>query len=555
MPVLLACGFTPLHLQNYLAAFLQKSHPERKVKIEVGLFGDLPGTVEKFVSEGTGVCALAIEWSDLDPRLGYRQTGGWGQRVVPGILENVQARLAQLEGLIGRLASSAKLVVSLPTLDLPPAFHTTSWQASEAEIAFVQMAYAFAGRVVAHPSVSVVNPQRLAVSSPAPGRYDFRADLNTGFPYTQAHAVALGAAFAELITTSTPKKGLITDLDDTFWHGLVGEIGAAEVSWDLGSHSQVHGLYQQTLRALAEQGVLVAIASKNSPAVVEEALKRSDLVMDRDKIFPVEVHWEPKSGSVTRILKTWNIGADSVVFVDDSPMELAEVQAAHPGIECLQFSAADYPSSLALLQRLRDLFGKPRLSEEDSYRLQSIRQGAAFAEQSQAGSNSDLLASAGAVLTLDFAVDATDKRSLELVNKTNQFNLNGRRYSEIEWAESLGQPGSFLAAVSYEDKFGPLGKIGVVKGRMEAGVAVVDTWVLSCRAFSRQIEYQTLAQLFAQKEAEQIRFEYASTPKNQPVSDFLASVAGEAPGEKTVLTKQRFEDACPKMFHEVRVNL
>ncbi len=102
-----------------------------------------------------------------------------------------------------------------------------------------------------------------------------------------------------------------------------------------------------------------------------------------DKIFPVEIHWEPKSGSVARILKAWNIGADSVVFVDDSPMELAEVQAAHPDVECLLFPKSDYQAGFAFLQKLRDLFGKPRLSEEDSFRLESIRQGQQFQEAAE----------------------------------------------------------------------------------------------------------------------------------------------------------------------------
>src|SRR5882757_8371259 len=84
-PVLLACGFTPLHLANYLAAHLQTAVPRRKVQIETGLYDDLAGTLEQFDFAHVHAVALVIEWSDLDPRLGYRQLGGWGQRVVPSI--------------------------------------------------------------------------------------------------------------------------------------------------------------------------------------------------------------------------------------------------------------------------------------------------------------------------------------------------------------------------------------------------------------------------------------------------------------------------------------
>ncbi len=551
--ITLACGFTPLHLGNYVAAFLQQAHPERKVSLEMGLFGDVSGTLAKFAASQTGTCVMALEWSDLDPRLGYRQTGGWGQRVVSDVLDSVSAQLTQLQSTIETLTSATRLVICLPTLDLPPAFHTVGIQASEAEILLQNILSGFAAKIVAHPSVSLVSAQHLESLSPASGRYDFRSDLNTGFPYTQQHAAALGSIFAKLVRPASPKKGLITDLDDTFWRGLVGEIGSEAVSWDLGSHSQVHGLYQQMLKALAEHGVLVAIASKNSPAVVMDALGRTDLVMEKAKIFPIEVHWEPKSESVTRILKTWNIGADSVVFVDDSPMELAEVKAVHPDVECLLFKKEDYAASLALLHQLRDLFGKPRLSEEDSFRLQSIRQAAQFFDQAKTGSVSQLLASAGAILTLDFTVAASDKRTLDLVNKTNQFNLNGKRYTEEEWSTSLQQAGSFLLAISYEDKFGPLGKIGVVKGIKQDDRVVVDTWVLSCRAFSRHIEFQTLAQLFAYLDASQIEFAYSATAKNQPVTDFLAPLQDELAGPTLLVTMQRFLSQSPQMHHLVKI--
>ena len=106
----------------------------------------------------------------------------------------------------------------------------------------------------------------------------------------------------------------------------------------------------------------MAVASKNDPAVVEKAFERKDLLLRPEQVFPIEVHWNAKSGSVGRILETWNIAADSVIFVDDSPMELAEVAAAHPGIECVLFPKDDYNACLEMLRRLRDRCGKERVS-------------------------------------------------------------------------------------------------------------------------------------------------------------------------------------------------
>ncbi len=552
-PVVLACGFTPLHLQTYFSAHLQTAMPDRKVRVRTGLFDDVAGTLERFPGLGAKACALALEWTDLDSRLGYRQLGGWGRRVEADVVNSVEAKLELLGVAIGGIPAASRLAVSLPTLPLPPAFHTTGWQASEAEVALEEAVAGFARTIAGHAAVMLVNKQRLDTLSPPEARYDFRSDLHTGFPYTIRHADALGAALAALVESPQPKKGLITDLDDTLWLGLVGETGHENVSWDLAGHSQLHGLYQQMLHALADHGVLIAIASKNSPEVVEKALSRSDLAIAREKIFPIEVHWEAKSGSVARILQAWNIGADSVVFVDDSAMELEEVRAAHPGIECILFPKSDHAAGLALLRRLRDLFGKPRLSEEDAYRIRSIQQNQQLARNNGTpGSAEQFLSAAEAIITLEFNPPASDRRVVELVNKTNQFNLNGLRYTESEWAEALRRPDSFAVAVAYQDKFGPLGKIAVVRGRQERKRIHVETWVMSCRAFSRRIEHQCIAQLFGRFAAEEMVFDFKPTGKNEALKDFLSSMVGQQPELETRLRREVFEAKCPNLYHEIR---
>jgi FkbH-like protein len=151
-------------------------------------------------------------------------------------------------------------------------------------------------------------------------------------PMPQNHDV-----LAYLLDPPAPKKGIITDLDDTLWSGIVGEVSPEHIAWDLASHRQSHGLYQKLLNALATEGVLVAVASKNDPAIVTRAFEREDLLIRPQQFFQLEVCWNAKSKAVERILETWIIGADSVIFVDDSPMKLAEVAAEHPGIQCLLF--------------------------------------------------------------------------------------------------------------------------------------------------------------------------------------------------------------------------
>jgi FkbH-like protein len=399
-------------------------------------------------------------------------------------------------------------------------------------------------------SIPIVNATYLAEQS-APGlRYDLKSDLLLGLPYSQGHADKLALALSRLLCPPTPKKGIITDLDDTLWSGLVGEVGPDGIRWDLDSHSGLHALYQSLLAAFAEHGILVGVASKNDPTVVEKAFERTDLLLRKECAFPMEIHWQAKSSSVERILRAWNISADSVVFVDDSPMELAEVAAAHPGIECIQFPGNDYAAGYEMLRRLRDLFGKQKLSAEDHIRLESIRQSAKFQEAAGESSPESFLQEAKAIVRFDFE-GTKDGRALELVNKTNQFNLNGVRYTESDWASELSRPNTELIVTGYEDRFGLLGKIAVILGHLEGSTLRVRTWVMSCRAFARRIEYVCMRTCFERYGVRQITFDFLETEKNSPLREFLTHLIGQAPGAQVTLTQERFEEVCPVLYHTV----
>ena len=554
---MLACGFTPLHVQTFLAAHLQGALPDRRVEIRTGLYGDLAGTLERAGggdANESAALAIAIEWPDLDPRLGYRSLGGWGPAEERDIVAQVRSSLQRIGAGVERW-KGIPVAISTPTLPPAPAFHTAGWEAGDCELELEQVVAAFPASAVQRPLTFVVNARRLLEDSPVDKRFDLKSELATGLPYTLSHSCEVGKALARLIQRPAPKKGLITDLDDTLWKGIVGEVDADGVSWDLASHSQLHGLYQQLLRALAGSGVLIGVASKNDPVVVERAFARRDLLLPKDSVFPIEVHWNAKSKSAARILKAWNIAADSVVFIDDSPMELAEVKAAWPEMECLLFPGSDPNQAERFFRTLRDLFGKSRVGAEDALRMESLRQSAEFrskAEQS-GGPPEQFLAQAAASIMVEFNPPASDTRVLELVNKTNQFNLNGRRFTETDWRRQLEQPGAFSIAVSYEDKFGRLGKIAVLCGRDRDGVVDLNAWVMSCRAFSRRIEDRCLEILFDKFGVEEIRFQFEPTPKNGPTGEVFERYLDSKPSEVFSLTRARFAERAPQLYHAVEV--
>jgi FkbH-like protein len=358
---------------------------------------------------------------------------------------------------------------------------------------------------------------------------------------------------ASLLQTRTPKKGLITDLDDTLWSGILGEVGVDGVNWSLEHHSHIHGLYQQFLSSLASAGVLVGVASKNDAALVQQAFDRKDLLLKKDKVFPFEVHWHRKSDSVQRILKSWNIGPEAVVFIDDSPMEAAEVKAAFPAMECLVFKKDDYQAVWDLLANLRASFGKTAISKEDAIRLESLRSAAPLLDAlGQDGNASDeFLKRADAFVSFDFTKRPKDGRAFELVNKTNQFNLNGKRFSESEWTKFLADPASFLVTVTYQDKYGPLGKIAVLLGKVNENKLHVAAWVMSCRAFSRRIEHHSLKRLFEKFDADEAVFDFQATERNGPTQDFFLELAGEPPQPGLKISRASFLEKAPPLFHRV----
>jgi FkbH-like protein len=527
------------------------------MQVTTGLFGDLAGNIEGIQPATCDVLVVAIEWRDLDLRLGVRNLGGWRVAELPDIMNSARRMLARLQKAILAAAASVPTYVSLPTLPLPPLFTTPTQQASAYELELRHAVSDFAASLAAHARVRILSASHLDEISLPGSRFDFQSELLAGFPYQLSHATALAELLAALIRNPGPKKGLITDLDETLWSGILGENGVDGISWHLDQKAHIHGLYQQFLASLASAGILTAVASKNEPALVQQAFEREDLLIDKQSLYPIDVHWGPKSESVRRILETWNIAADSVIFIDDSPMELAEVKAAFPDLECLLFRKTDYQGFLQLLRHLRDAFGKAIVSPEDSIRLDSIRAAATLQHSSNGeGTSIDtFLQDAKATVTITFGREKEDRRAFELINKTNQFNLNGKRLTESSWMAYLNNPNSFLMTISYDDKYGALGKIAVLLGRMHGKSATIDHWVMSCRAFSRRIEYQCLSWLFENLDLREITLAYHPTDRNKPIQDLLASISTTPLGNELCVARADFSGKCPPLFHQAKATV
>jgi FkbH-like protein len=553
-PVSLITGNTPEPLSHFLAAHLQERVPDRLVQVNSGRFGDLAGNLSRYLQQGEAPGALLLEWADLDSRLGVRDGGRWGRAAAADILDSIRLRLAHLASLLDEHPAGNALVVVGPTVPLPPVLPVPRWQMSALEAGLASLMAGFLAKAVELSRVRVLSGRRWA-SIPDTERLDLKSWWMAGAPYRRPFASVLAESIAAALTAPARLKGIITDLDNTLWAGILGDLGPREVHWDLEHHAALHGVYQQFLRSLADDGVLVAIASKNDLALVEEALKRPDLRLSPASIFPVEAHWQPKAESAARILKAWNIGPDSVMFLDDSPLEVALMRAAFPTMDCREFPVEDPDAFGKLLEELAERFGQSEARTEDALRLDSLRSGVERERMLESGhSAEDLLKGSEAELTIERIQDPPDPRALELVNKTNQFNLNGARYSETDWLQSLRSGGMGWIA-SYRDKFGALGKIAVLAGRRSGARLDVYAWVLSCRAFSRRVEYAILDFLFQEENLSEVTLHFEPTERNTPLREFLAAATGGEPKRGEVrIAREDFAAMRPELYASVLVS-
>lgn len=543
--VLLSCSFTPQHLGTFLAAHLFERLPGRKVAIRPGAYGDLLSGLRQIEASDFNSAVVVIEWADLDSRLGLRSSQRVSASQAKDLVENASARLEALTGMLGSMADHFGVSVALPSLPAPPLFATPLARADPTVLLLEESLSKFKVQLAGFPNVRVLNRDQLDRLSAPSLRHDLKSELRWDFPYQIGHCEVLARLLSNLAVPGNPKKGIITDLDGTLWCGILGDDGVDKVSWDLDHGSHDHGIYQRMLTLLADAGVLIAVASKNDRDVVEMALARKDLIVERRQFFPVEANWEPKSRSVQKILKIWNIGPESVVFIDDSAMELAEVQAAFPEILGIRYPE-DSADLLRFLAQIRDLFGKASITEEDRLRSTSLRQSHERPGAGGTDSGDEFLAEAGA--SIGFRFNQPDQRMFDLVNKTNQFNLNGRRVDESSWRRLRSDPDAFVLGVSYQDKFGPLGTIAVVTGKKENNRGRIRCWVMSCRAFSRRIEFQVLRVLFEKLDVETLELELVATERNGPLREFIRSAGGDDASTPVAITRTGFLSRCPPLF-------
>jgi FkbH-like protein len=353
--------------------------------------------------------------------------------------------------------------------------------------------------------------------------YDPQRDRIGHIPFTTEYYMALATAVARRIHMiwTPPYKVLAMDCDNTIWQGIVGEDGPLGITFPPGKRAMQEFAVQQQSR-----GMMLCLVSKNTEADVVDVFEhRAEMPLKRDHFVAWRINWQPKAEGLVELAKELNLGLDSFIFVDDNPIECAEIRAALPQVLTLELPAED----AAIPEFFRHVWAFDRLNvtEEDRQRTQMYRQNAERDRfEQQASGIGDFLA--GLQLNIDIAAPNEQEwpRIAQLTQRTNQFNFSTIRRTESE-IRRLGQDGLECLRVKVTDRFGDYGLVGVVIFGPAKNTLQIDTMLLSCRVLGRGIEHAMLervGQVAVERGLATVTARYAPTARNQPAANFLRSL-------------------------------
>lgn len=323
------------------------------------------------------------------------------------------------------------------------------------------------------------------------------------------------------------KKVLVLDCDNTLWKGILGEDGFDGIEM---SASSKNGVYfeeiQHSVVKLAEEGVVICLASKNNAADVDQVLlNHKDIVLKDSHIVSKKVNWNDKASNIKELSEQLNLGLDSFVFVDDSDFEINLVKEKLPQVTCFQVPKKlyQYPS---LFREIEQLFFKFNTSKEDMervamYKKEQLRD----SEKTNFGNVEDYLSSLGLKLHIYVDDEKLIERIAQLTQKTNQFNLTTLRYSEADIETFMKNANSKVLAFGLADKFGDYGITGVsiLKIKPENSFANIDSFLMSCRILGRNAEtvfFDYMMQLLKSEKVHTVESKFAKTEKNSQVESF-----------------------------------
>lgn len=358
------------------------------------------------------------------------------------------------------------------------------------------------------------------------------------------------------------RKSLVLDLDNTLWGGIVGDDGVENLQ--IGretSMGQVYSEFQEYVKSLKDIGVMLNVDSKNEESNALAGLNHPDGILRPEDFILIKANWEPKSENILKIAEEMNILPDSLVFADDNPAEREIVRVHAPGVAVPEIGM---PEQYIRVLDHNGYFEVTGLSEDDRKRNDMYRANALRASQQASftdyGAYLESLQMRALIRPFESVYMA---RIAQLTNKSNQFNLTTRRYTQAQIEQTAQREDCITLYGKLEDRFGDNGVVSVVIGHEACDTGEkelhLDLWLMSCRVLKRDMEYAMMDTLVDSCEARNIRVIYGyyyPTAKNGMVKDFYGRMGFEPVGEKDGGTVWKFviPENYEKKNRYIRVN-
>ena len=444
---------------------------------------------------------------------------GQARRTADSLKRNVQ----EFGGALRSLMDEAKVPLVLCFCPRTPAVEADAGlkaALNEAEQALISDA----GQVA---NVHVISAASLSWRYPVSDYYDPHSHHAGHIPYTPECYAAIGTALVRTIYNlkRTPFKVIVLDCDNTLWKGVCGEDGPLGVEV-----TAPYRTLQEFMIGQMNAGMLLCLCSKNNEKDALDVFdQRPDMLLKREHLVSWRINWNSKSENIKSLANELNLGLDSFIFIDDNPVDCADVKINCPSVLTLQLppNAESFPSFLNHVWA----FDHTGSTEEDQNRTRMYQENTErqqYREQSLSLKNFVK----GLQLRVEIAEATADQfgRVSQLTFRTNQFNFTTIRRSENEIRNFLKREHATCLVVHVVDRFGDYGLVGVVMYEAEADRYKVDTFLLSCRVLGRGAEHAVVSWLGRRAVTEGkglVEFTYLPTERNSPALQFMTSIGGQ----------------------------
>lgn len=484
---------------------------------------------------------LAVQTRDVAPDL-WSRFPDLSEEDVRGVIEEVAA---SFEGWIGsfRANSPAHLIVHLLEVPEPSQGVLDAQQ----ELGQVEAVRRINDRIRAACRAQR-NVYALDIGDTVARRgreqwHDERMWVTARMPIAAKELLHLARQWARFLHPITGRvcKALVCDLDHTLWGGVIGEDGMTGIRLGAEHPGSAFQALQRAILDLAQRGVILAVCSKNNEADAMEALSsHPGMLLKPEHFAALRINWQDKATNLREIARELNIGVDSLAFIDDNPVERSWVREQLPEVTVIDLPTD--PSGYARALRDALVFERLTLTAEDKERGRQYAENRVRNElQQQAGSMEEFYASLKQEVEIAPVTPMTLARVAQLTNKTNQFNLTTRRYTEQQVQDLSASAEARVYSIKVKDRFGDNGLVGVAIARYAGTTCEIDSFLLSCRVIGRTVETSFLAVIVEEarrRGCTLLRGWFLPTKKNAPAKDFLASqgftkVREESDGSQT----------------------